>query len=84
MIEDLGKYNKDLKISVQTLFLSRDERGRNRILEICDPFKVPCIVVAYWCGEAAGWPDYLKRSVDSLVKWYGYTEIKNKPLNCPW
>lgn len=45
---------------------------------------VPCIIVAYWLGEITGYPDWLKKTVDSLVKFYGYTEIKNKPEGCPW
>ena len=84
MIEDLSRFSKELKENVQRLFLSKSQEDREKILSIADPYKVPCIIIAYWCGEAAGWPDYLKKSVDSLVKFYGYTEIKNKPEGCPW
>lgn len=45
---------------------------------------VQCINVAYWIAEIEGWPEFLKKSVDSLVKFYGYTEIINKPEGCPW
>jgi hypothetical protein len=84
MREDLGRFSDDLKASVQRLFLKRDEINRKRILDIADPFQVPCIVIAYWCGEVSGWPDYLKQSVDSCMKFYRYIEIKNKPEGCPW
>lgn len=84
MTEDLAKFSKDLKLAVQTTFLNRDEIGKKRILEIADPFKVPCIVIAYWCGEVSGWPDYLKKSVDVLMAFYHYKPIKNKPEGCPW
>ena len=84
MREDLSRYSKDLKESVQRLFLSKDQQAREKILEISDPFKVPCIVIACWCGEVSEWPDYLKKSVDILMDFYHYTEIKNKPEGCPW
>lgn len=84
MTEDLGRFSRETKTSVQSIFLSRDEAGKKRILDIADPFQVPCIVVAYWCGEVSDWPEYLKKSVDACVKFYGYTKIKNKPEGCPW
>jgi hypothetical protein len=84
VIEDLGRYSNKLKESVQRVFLNRDEIGRRRILEITDAYKTPCIVVVYWCGEVSGWPDYLKHLADVLMKFYKYTEIKNKPEGCTW
>jgi len=84
MREDLARYDKDLKKTVQKTFLRRNEKDRRRILDIADPFKVPCIVIVYWCGEVSGWPDYLKKSLDVLVEFYGYKEIANKPEGCPW
>lgn len=45
---------------------------------------VQCINVAFWIGEIEDYPDWLKKSVDSLIKFYGYTEIINKPEGCPW
>jgi hypothetical protein len=83
MREDLGRYSNELKNNVQRLFLSKEQEDREKILAISDPFKVPCIIIAYWCGEVSGYPDYLKKSVDSLMKFYGYTEILNKPEGCP-
>jgi len=84
MIEDLGRFNKTVKEYIQSLFLARDEEGRKKILDISDANKVPCIIVAYWCGEVSGYPDYLKKSVDSLMKFYDYKEIKGKSEGCPW
>jgi hypothetical protein len=81
---DLATFSHTLKLDVQKVFLSRDERGKKRILDISDPFSVPCIVVLYWCGEVSGWPDYLKKSLDVQIKFYGYKEILNKPEGCPW
>lgn len=84
MIEDLGRFSNDVKLSVQKVFLSRDDEGKKKILDIADPYKVPCVIIVFWCGEISGWPDYLKKSLDSLTKFYGYAEIRNKPEGCPW
>lgn len=45
---------------------------------------VQCINVAFWIAEVEDYPDWLKKSVDSLIKFYGYTKIINKPKECPW
>jgi len=84
MIADLGRYSEQVKTNVQQIFLARKQFEKEKILDISDAFKVPCIIIAYWCGEVSGYPDYLKKSVDSLMKFYGYAEVKNKPEGCPW
>jgi len=44
---------------------------------------VPCIVIAYWIGEETNWhPDALN-SIRSLIDFYGYTNIENKPPGAP-
>lgn len=44
---------------------------------------IPCIVVAYWIGEVCEWhPDVIK-TIKSLKKNYGYTEVLNKPEGAP-
>ncbi len=46
---------------------------------------IPCITIAYWLGEANGWESAdLKDSVDTLIAFYGYNNIVNKPEGCPW
>lgn len=45
---------------------------------------VPCIIIAFWIGEIEGYPDWLKKSINTLIDFYGYTEIINKPEGCPW
>lgn len=84
MIDDLDKYSKTLKLVTQKMFLRRDEIDRQRILEISDSIKVPCIVMVIWCGEVSEYPEYLEKSFHSLIKFYRYTEIKNMPPDCPW
>lgn len=84
MIEDLTRYNKNLKDSICRIYLDRDEIRRKKILEISDPVSVPCIIIVLWIGELEGYPDWLKYKYDYLMKTYGYNEIKGKPEGCPW
>lgn len=44
---------------------------------------VPCIVIAYWIGEITGWPQEILHTIEVLMKFYGYTEILNKPEGAP-
>lgn len=44
---------------------------------------VPCIVIAYWIGDITGWPPEIIVTIKGLVKFYGYTEILNKPAGAP-
>ena len=84
MTIDLNNYSELLKVAVQRHFLNRTDEAKKRILEISGPFAVPCIAIVFWCGEVSNWPDYLKISHDSLMEFYGYEKIVNKPENCPW
>lgn len=43
----------------------------------------PCIVIAYWIGEITDWCPEVLEAIDRLTKFYGYTEILNKPEGCP-
>lgn len=45
---------------------------------------VPAIVCAYWIGEATGYPDKVQQHIKSIIDFYGYTEIENKPPNAPF
>jgi len=44
---------------------------------------VPCIVVAYWIGDHAGWPPEVIKTIKGLIEFYGYTEIQGKPVGSP-
>lgn len=44
---------------------------------------VPCIVVAYWIGNHAGWPQEAIDAIKSLIEFYGYTDITGKPEGSP-
>ena len=84
-MEDLNKYNAERKKFVQ------DWVKRNGHIDITESVAImaiasacPCIVVAYWIGEMFNWPDSVKKNVDSLMKFYRYSGVKNKPEGCPW
>ena len=39
----------------------------------------PCIVIAHWIAEVEGYPDWIVKKIDILMKFYGYQEIANLP-----
>lgn len=45
---------------------------------------VQCINIAFWIAEVENYPDWLKKTVDTLIEFYGYTEVINKAQGCPW
>jgi hypothetical protein len=82
MVADLDRYivQKDV---IQRWYL-RDKGDPSKLLSpIANATMVPCIVIAYYIGEIDGWSPEIRRSIESLMKFYGYTEIQNKPDNCP-
>jgi hypothetical protein len=82
MIIDLNKYliNKEI---IQRWYLDKGGDPRKLISVLASATMVPCIVIAYYIGEIDGWSPEIRHSIDSLTKFYGYTEILNKPANCP-
>ncbi len=44
----------------------------------------PCIVVAFYLSEDIGWTLELMKAVDTLIKFYGYEEIKNQKEGSPY
>lgn len=85
MTEDLSRFAPEVKKFVQG-WISKKPREEwvAAISVMADPLSVPCIVMAFWIGELADWPDDVREAVTSLTKFYKYTEIRNKPLGCPW
>lgn len=84
MKEDFAKYSQDRKEFVQKWVLKNaHEEPSMAIAVMAQTTSVPCIIVAFWIGEVLNWPDKVKENVDSLIKFYGYTELLNKPEG-PW
>jgi hypothetical protein len=44
---------------------------------------VPCINISFWIGEVTDWPEWIVKTIESLIKFYGYTNVTNKPDRCP-
>lgn len=80
---DLETY-KISKQPVISLFLRKNEWTISRaVAELACTSNVPCIVIAYWIGEVTNWPNEIVEKIQILNKFYGYTDILNKPENCP-
>jgi hypothetical protein len=83
MTEDCNKYllNKEF---IQKWYREHGNNDPRKVVSVmATATMVPCIVVAYWIGEITGWPQEIHDAIDSLTKFYGYTEVKNKPENYP-
>lgn len=83
MIEDCNKYTLN-KEFVQKWYRDHGNNEPAKVVSVmATATMVPCIVVAYWIGEITDWPEEIIVSIQSLIKFYGYTEIKNKPEGSP-
>jgi hypothetical protein len=58
-------------------------RVRRGISELSVLTPCPCIVTAYWIGEALGWPIEVRQAIETYKEAYGYTEIEGKPEGTP-
>lgn len=83
MTVNIDTYSANKKF-IQDLFLNRYKDDPSRaISQISAVTFVPCIVVAYYIGEVSDWhPDVIK-TIKSLISFYGYTRIDNKPEGAP-
>ncbi len=80
MIEDLSRYSAERKSFVQKWYeTNRDHTGVDEAIAIMAIASgCPCIVVAYWIAEIEGMTEGLKKNIDIITKFYGYTEIKHE------
>jgi len=81
---DLNYASKVNKEYVQRYWLERDGDPGKVISTLATSLNIPCLTIAFWIAEVAGYPDSIKETVDGLINFYGYTLIENKPSNCPW
>ena len=83
MFVDLNVY-KINKLAAQRLFLSKDHGNIDKAIStIAIVTGCPCIVVAYWLGEIAGW-ETVEQQIKTLKQFYGYIGIINAPPDCPY
>lgn len=84
MTLDCSKYEASRK-TVENLFLSKFKDDPKRAVGMIASITfVPCIVVAYYIGPLCDWHPDLQASMKSLIDFYGYTEIENKPEGAPF
>jgi hypothetical protein len=84
MIEDLNVY-KIQKSHAQRWFLNKGNGDIDKAISaLAIITSCPCIVVAYWIGEVAGWPPEVKEAIDRFKKFYHYEKILNIPDSCPY
>lgn len=83
MTVDLDLY-KVSKEAAQRWYLTKGHnQGRMAVSMMSLMTSVPCIVSAFWIGELTGYPPEIIECIEQLIAFYKYTEIKNKPANCP-
>jgi hypothetical protein len=83
---DIESY-KVSKGYIQTLYLNNVHKNEPLGLTIsmlsAIPPYVPCIVVAFWIGEACNWHPDVIECIKRLKEFYGYEDIANKPDGSP-
>lgn len=84
MILDINKYIINKKF-IQDMYLNAGAGTHlgTLISSLACCTMCPCIVVAYWVGEVSNWHPDTVNSIKTLMKFYGYTNILNKPDGAP-
>ncbi len=83
MTIDLSVYIVNKK-NVISYFNSRGGKNISRSIGMmASATSCPAIVIAYWIGEETGWPKEVIEHIKSLIDFYGYTRILNKPDGAP-
>lgn len=80
---DISKY----EINKEFVVRKYHDRKTNDLIQLVAELAVstmcPCVAIAYWIGEASGWPQELITHTLELIEFYGYDEIKGKPPGSP-
>lgn len=83
MTIDLDRYivNKDF---IQQYYCEHKEENIVRMIsKLSNITLCPCIVVAYWVGDASNWPQEVIDCIKRLKVFYRYDEVLNKPKGSP-
>lgn len=83
MYVDLDAYAASKKAIVNWLSTRNQKDLISNLSMVAAITHCPCIVAAYFAGEAFGWNEDLIKYVKMLTAFYGYTEILNKPKDSP-
>lgn len=80
---DLDTYSVNKKFCIDWFNSKGGKDIKRSVGMLASMTHVPCIAIAYWLGEETNWhPDAIS-SIKSLVDFYGYTTIENKPQGAP-
>lgn len=80
---DINKYRSSKEI-VQRWYLTKGNDDLNQAIPTAACFTgIPCLVIIFYLADILGWDDFLVDRANSLIDFYGYTEILNKPDGCP-
>lgn len=80
---DISKYEINKEFIIRKYHDRKTDDLIQIIAELACATMCPCIAVAYWIGEAAGWPPLVVQHIQDLKEFYRYTEITGKPVNSP-
>lgn len=80
---DLETYSASKRVIINWLSGRNPKDLLGNISMIATSTHCPCIVVAYFAGEAFGWTEELAQYIRRLIDFYGYDEITNKPEGSP-
>lgn len=84
MVIDIGKYKINKKYIQDWYFRNKDDKDIGRMIAtLACATMCPCIVVAFWVGEASNWRPETIVCIQRLIKFYGYTGVLNKPESSP-
>lgn len=84
MIVDLNHYLVN-KPFIQNWYAEHGKDNPREVVSLFAPAThCPVIVLAFYISESVGFIPELVLQIESLIKFYGYTQIKNQPENSPF
>lgn len=84
MIVDIDKYRIQKDFVRQKYLDAVGQYGMSYMISsLAVSTMCPAIVIAYWVGEITNWDPEAVKSIENLIKFYGYTEVFNIPEGAP-
>lgn len=83
MVIDLTKYELRKPFILKWLESDNKKDLTTLISTMAASTLIPCIVLAFWAGEATGWPPEIIDMINRLIDFYDYSDIVGKPENSP-
>jgi hypothetical protein len=83
VILDIDRYSANKEFIQDYYRGHKDEPLTRMIALLSTSTMVPCVVVSYYVGEVAGWPEEVVDSIKRLTEFYDYDDILNKPEGSP-